>query len=199
MRRCPDLVLVGVMAMFAASCTTLKPQVVHGYHDSDAPIGHAANEPLFQFQGSWVGTLRGYDAPFFQDGKADHKTFCIFIGPHGKADVFSWKNGEWSNFGNRSFGAFFWGPQAMITSVASGHDDDGVWVEGLTFTLVRYDLHTATAYWLRTVNNLDMPKTDRWHTFAYGYTGRMRRIEAGDKPTCGAPRLDRDNALDATR
>jgi len=131
--------------------------------------------------------LEGYNAPYFIDSKGYPLKFCIFIGEGNEATVFEPdKKGGWKVFGDRPFNAFHWGPQAVIASLTSGGDKDGVWVEGSQFTFVRYDKETSIVYWLRTVNNIDQPKTAQYYYFAWGYSGRMRLISVNGKPACGA-------------
>lgn len=151
----------------------------------DTPLRHAPEDPRFQFSGTWTGTLHGYDAAHFIDSKGYPISFCIFIGTNSHAKVYKWDDGKWKDFGNRPYSAFHWGPQADVASLASGTDGDGTWVEGSRFTFVRYDADKATVYWLRTVNNLDIPTTAQYYYFAWGYSGRMHRVDAGGDTACG--------------
>lgn len=149
------------------------------------PLNHASDDPRFQFRGTWIGTLQGYDAPSFIDSKGYPLSFCVFIGSADNAKVYKWNEGMWKDFGNRPYSWTSWGSQAEVSSLASGTDDDGTWVEGSRFTFVRYDADTSIVYWLRTVNNLDIPTTAQYYFFAWGYSGRMHRVDAGGDTACG--------------
>lgn len=149
------------------------------------PLNHASDDPRFQFRGTWIGTLRGYDAPSFIDSKRYPLSFCVFIGSADNAKVYKWSKGKWKDFGNRPYSWTSWGSQAEVSALASGTDDDGTWVEGSRFTFVRYDADTSIVYWLRTVNNLDIPATAQYYYFAWGYSGRMHRVAAGGDTACG--------------
>ncbi|HET7222299.1 MAG TPA: hypothetical protein VFI81_03800 [Rhodanobacteraceae bacterium] len=153
---------------------------------SSAPVGHVPNEPMFQFQGTWQGKLDGYDAPNFIDSAKYPITFRIVIGQDNDARVFTLEKGVWDEI-KPGFFHVFWagGPQVIITSITSGGDKDGTWVEGSTFTLVRDDADTLIAYWLRTVNNLDTSKDAKYHYFAWGYSGPMHRLrDNGQRMSC---------------
>ncbi|HWG11022.1 MAG TPA: hypothetical protein VN693_05930 [Rhodanobacteraceae bacterium] len=177
------LAVIAICILAESGCTTTPFKDV----EPAAPLGHSLNEPLFNFQGTWKGTLDGFNAPFFIDSKGYPITFCIFMGAGKEATVFEPdKKGSWKIFGDLPFNAFHWGPQAVIASLASGGDKDGVWVEGSQFTMVRYDVNISIVYWLRTVNNIDLPKTAQYYYFAWGYSGRMQRVSTASKPACGA-------------
>jgi hypothetical protein len=144
-----------------------------------APYGHDVNDPMFQFAGTWEGSLHCYNGPHFIDGEGAALTFRIAIQKSLDASVFEFVKGEWQEFKRGAFWTTQLGSQMIVNSLTSGPDEDGTWVEGSTFTLVHRDANTVIAYWLRTVNNLDIPPTDISFQFAWGCSGEMRMVESG--------------------
>jgi hypothetical protein len=75
-----------------------------------------------------------------------------------------------------TFSIYNWGSQAVIYSLTSGQDKDGTWVEGSSFTLVHHSPSSIIAYWLRTVNNLNLPTDNPDFHFAWEFSGEMRKV-----------------------
>jgi hypothetical protein len=147
-----------------------------------APSGRSPDDPMFQFSGTWEGALDGHGGPHFVDGSGHSRSFRIIIDSHGNATVFQQLDSEWKEMKPPgSFRLTKWGSQAVVSSITSGRDDEGTWVENTSFTLVRHDQDTVVAYWLRTVNNLDLPTTHEDYHFAWGFSGKMSRV--GDAAT----------------
>ena len=132
---------------------------------------------MFQFVGSWEGTLNAFNGPNFIDATGLSGSFRIVIDANNSVAVFyRKKNGDSEEAKRGSFALSTWGSQAVVWAIDSGHDQDGTWVEGWTFCLVHLDGDTLVAYWLRNVNNLDIARTDSNYHFAYGYSGQMHRV-----------------------
>lgn len=166
--------LLVLTAALACGCaTTEQPSEA-----PSAPIGHSADEAMFQFVGTWEGTLDGYNGPHFIDGVGFPMKFRIVVTPT-EVSVFNLVKGEWHEMKPGAFHGNYFGPHAIISSSTSGQDDDGTWVESSTFTLAHTDTDTVIAYWQRTVNNLDIPPDQQYYQFAWGNSGVMRRARDG--------------------
>ena len=171
--------LIAVALIAVAGCAATTPSTLEASITDRprAPVGHAPDDPMFQFAGTWEGTLNGFNAPNFIDGAGFPMTFRLVIGTDDSVAVFHLKdNGDWDEMKHEFFQLIRWGSQAVVSSITSGHDDDGTWVEGSTFCLVHHDRDSLVAYWLRTVNNLDMPPTAEYYHFAWGNSGQMHRV-----------------------
>jgi hypothetical protein len=142
------------------------------------PTGRPPSDPMFQFVGLWEGSLAGFDGPDFFPGAGHEIVFRLFITPDA-VHVFTQSEGEWKESKPGFFSQSQWASQMIISSITSGHDDEGVWVESSIFTLVHVDSDTLQAYWVRAVNNLDLPLDHPDHHFAWGSSGHLKRINAG--------------------
>lgn len=173
MKRHALLIALPVIGLLSA-CASAPPV-------PSAPAGHSADDPMFQFVGTWEGTLDGYNAPNFLDSAGYPLTYRIVIEDNGSASVYTLVKGKWKEAKHGFFRVAHFGSQAIVSSITSARDEDGTWVEGSTFTLVHHDTNTVVAYWLRTVNNLDLlPTADGFH-FAWGYSGPMHRMQQSSK------------------
>jgi hypothetical protein len=170
------LVLMAVLTGCKTGPTVTDP-ALGAFAVAPAPGGRAADDPMFRFDGGWEGTLAGHGGPDLVDGAGMQRAFRIEVGA-GQARVFQQLRGQWSEMKPGTFAVSAWGSQAVVYSLTSGQDDDGTWVEGSSFTLVRTSPDAVVAYWLRTVNNLDLPPQHPDHHFAWEFSGEMRK--AGD-------------------
>ncbi len=134
---------------------------------------------MFQFIGSWQGTLGGYSAPHFEDGASSPLTVKIIIKPKRVAQVFTLASGKWEELKPNTFAVEHYGPHAIVVSTTSGKDSDGTWVETYVFTLASTSPGQLVAYALRTVNNLDMVPGHPHRQFAFGNSGVMHLIADG--------------------
>jgi hypothetical protein len=143
-----------------------------------AVLAHPAIDLRFQFQGTWEGTLDGYNAAHYTNSAGFPMRFRIVVG-RWHVSVYNFVKGEWHEMKHGAFRMRNSGPHALIYSTTSGGDGDGIWVESSTFTLAHTGPDEVVAYWQRAVNNLDSPPTDQWYQFAWGYSGTMHRVTAG--------------------
>jgi hypothetical protein len=134
---------------------------------------------MFQFAGTWEGTLKRYSAEGFIDGAGQSVALRVKIASNGDAQVYYLADGAWLEAKPGTFHAISWATQAIVTSADTGTDKDGTWVESWTFTLVRVDASTVQTYVLRAVNNLDMPLSNQHHHFAWGFSGVLRKVSDG--------------------
>ena len=136
---------------------------------------------MFQFDGTWQGRIEFFDAPRFEsaaDGEAMEVRFVIHL---PSMSVFtrpvSDKPAAWSEVKKGFFGGQVWGSQAVFSSVTSGKDNDGLWIESISFTLVHDSPMTLVVYYVRAVNNLDLPVAHRDAHFAWGGSGQLQRVD----------------------
>lgn len=57
----------------------------------------------------------------------------------------------------------------------SGHDEDGLWSEHQSLILSRKNAETLVAYWVRVVNNVELPREDPDATWSWCLTGDLHR------------------------
>ena len=170
--------LLFLFAGALAACATTEPP--------RAPYGYDVDDPMFQFAGTWEGALQCHSGPYFIDGDGAEFKFRIAIDRELVASVFSFIDGQWVEFKGGAFETKQWGSQMIVNSITSGRDEDGTWVEGSSFTLVYSDVNVVMAYWLRTVNNLDMQPSDIGFQFAWSCSGPMRMVESGGQQIAAA-------------
>ena len=151
-----------------------------------APDGRLASDPMFQFSGVWEGRIELFDAPRFADGTG-HAINVRFVVSSDGVRVFTSKvtelhkpNFDWQEVKSGFFSIEQWGSQAVITSTTSGRDEDSLWVESSTYTLVHDTPKTLVVYWVRAVNNLDVPADNPEHHFAWGGSGQFHKVDDED-------------------
>jgi len=172
------LILLATVLLLTSGCSSENVKPRSAAVEVATPEGHAPDEAMFRFDGAWEGKLDGYNAPHFIDGVGFPVIFRIVISGD-EASVFEFKDGKWVEMKSGLFHIEKGWAQAIVTSITSGHDEDGTWVEGSTFTLVHHNADTVLAYWLRTVNNLDMQPDQEYFQFAWGASGEMHRSKSG--------------------
>jgi hypothetical protein len=162
------------------ACVTACANLTAPLHSNrpHSVLAHPANDPRFEFRGTWEGELAGYNAGHYTDSAGFPMRFRIVVG-RWHVNVFNSVKGQWREMKHGAFRMRNSGPHALIYSSTSGSDEDGVWVESSTFTLARTGPDEVAAYWQRTVNNLDSPPTDQWYQFAWGYSGTLHRVTVG--------------------
>ena len=89
------------------------------------------------------------------------------------------KTAPWTELKTGHFGGQVWGSQAVFSSITSGSDRDGGWVESISFTLVHDSPLTLVGYYVRAVNNLDLPVANPDAHFAWGGSGQFQRVDDG--------------------
>ena len=174
-RKMRTLILIVVLALLS-SCARLSAPI-HS-NRSKAVLAHSSKDARFQFTGTWEGTLHGYDAPHYVDSAGFPMRFRFVIS-RWDVHVYNMVKGSWHEMKRGDFRMRNVGPHALIYSTTSGRDQDGVWVESSTFTLAHTSPQEIVVYWQRTVNNLDVPSTNQWYQFAWGYAGTVQRVPSG--------------------
>jgi uncharacterized lipoprotein NlpE involved in copper resistance len=147
--------------------------------DDPLVAGRAITDPMFQFDGTWEGAIDGFGGPNLVDGAGVTRQCRLVIGPGSMAKAYQQLDSGWSEVKPGSFWVIHWASQALVRSITAGHDNDGTWVEGWTFLLVHRDKDSVVAYWLRTVNNLDLPQTNDDFHFGWGFSGVLYRALDG--------------------
>lgn len=177
-QRFPCLLLLACLLALLAGCTGDK--VVKNL-PLQAPQGRSASDPMFQFVGTWQGRIDFFDAPRFEpDSKGQSMDVRFVIRPQN-AKVFarpvSNATAPWTEVKPGFFAGKTWGSQAVISSLTSGTDKDGLWVESVSFTLVHDSPMTLVVYYVRAVNNLDLPVANPDAHFAWGGSGQLQRVD----------------------
>lgn len=167
-----------VASVLLVGCTTTAVKNAPAANDfsaAEAPSGFAPGDPMFQFVGAWEGSLEGHSGPNLVAGAGVKRAFRIVIGAQ-QVHVFQRLDGQWSEMKPGTFIIYNWGSQAVIYSLTSGKDSDGTWVEGSSFILVHHSSTSVIAYWLRTVNNLNLPSDNPDFHFGWEFSGEMHKV-----------------------
>jgi hypothetical protein len=161
-----------LVALFVSGCAS---------HRFDVPMvaDRSVTDPMFQFEGTWQGAIEGFGGPNLVNGAGVTRECRLVIGSDGAAKAYQQLASGWSEVKPGSFWVTHWASQALVRSITSGHDKDGTWVEGWTFILVHHDKDSLVAYWMRTVNNLDLPQTNDDFHFGWAFSGVLHRVANG--------------------
>ncbi len=131
------------------------------------------SKPAEDFTGEWIADLKYAkadavlaNAPPFQ--------LKLVLAP-GSAHVFRKQDQAWTEIKPNSFKLQILEQSASITSLDSGWDFDGEWIEAWTLNLLRVGAAEARVSFLRTVNNPHVPSTISWRTFSTLSEGTARR------------------------
>ena len=121
--------------------------------------------------GKWEGALTVSHAPIRGGEWNWHVDNPIRLELSGdRATVAIGKNGTWQEI-RRSFSVASHDTNAVITSIASGNDNDGEWIETWTLCVTKLDATHLQAAWHRQVNNKMLPRSKRdavFDIFGYG-------------------------------
>ena len=130
-----------------------------------------------QLQGQWQGTLRRAKLPEAGQNFDWSSPARIRIDiTAANISVYVWNDEKWREIKPRTFGVTFFDTNAVITSITSGRDEDGTWVETWSFALSVIDSHRVHASFQRQVNNKDLKRDDpnaAWGEIAFGTFERM--------------------------
>lgn len=127
----------------------------------------AAQRP--DFTGDWSGKL-SWISPVRQDSLE----LRISVSATG-VKVYGRSGNDWSEVKPGRFEARQIDDSLMITTLDSGWDLDGKWVESWTLHLLRVGPREARASFLRTINNVYAPATSAIKTFVGTAEGTMTR------------------------
>ena len=129
--------------------------------------------PLFSFDGDWVGTLTWLkDLP---GTKSDTDLELKVTFASGGAYVHVKEDASWSEVKPGSFKVSQLDETAIVSALDSSWDLDGKWIESWTIHLLRISESEATVSIVRTVNNPHLPASFGWRTFTTVAEGRMHR------------------------
>ncbi len=167
--------LVVFLASILEGCAGTSPVRPQINASPAASLGRPASDPMFQFIGTWEGPIEGFDAPRFVDGAGHSPIFRFVITTTGVA-VFTFARGTWNEIKAGLFRIHSWGSQALVYSITSGRDAQGTWIESSSFILMHDTPTTLIAYWVRAVNNLDLPVDHPDHHWTRGGSGQLRRM-----------------------
>jgi hypothetical protein len=172
------LTALSVATALLAGCSTTSIKNVPAaaaFSAAKAPYGFMSSDPMFQFVGTWEGTLEGHSGPNLVAGAGSKIAFRIVIDPQ-QAHVFQQLDSRWSEMKPGTFSVYNWGSQAVVYSLTSGTDEDGTWVEGSSFTLMHNSPSSLIVYWLRTVNNLNLSADNPDFYFTWEFSGEMHKF-----------------------
>ena len=130
-----------------------------------------------EFRGQWQGTLRRAKLPeMTKDFEWSHSARVRIDISSTETRVYFWISEKWQEIKPRSFGITVFDTNAVITSITSGTDFDGVWVETWSFALSRIDSNRIHASSHRQVNNKNLHRDHpnaAWASIAFGVLERM--------------------------
>jgi len=155
------VVLTAIVATVAACTATTNA--------SKAAVPH-------DLRGDWRGTLVIANAPDSHDDLDwRNPTRFRFMISESSVRVFAWDNETWREIKPGTFGITTYETSAVITSITSGTDEDGVWVETWSFAVTVIDSDHVRTMFQRQVNNKDMKRDDpaaTWGQIAFGIMER---------------------------
>ena len=129
-------------------------------------------------KGGWEGTLpvrtvrsEGTD---ISAAREEVTLRLVFAGEQPK--VYSVASGTWMEVKPGSFSARCLGPSAVVHAIDSARDADGTWVESWVLAVTVRDPEDLLARWIRMVNNVDLPLTNRSSKFSSDAVGILRRV-----------------------
>jgi hypothetical protein len=121
------------------------------------------------FVGTWSGTLKSV-----KSGEEGGSELRVVIDESG-AHVFFRLNNSWAEAKPGKFSLTSKDGTAVISTLDTGWDFDGEWIETWEIHLLRLDTSEAFVNLTRTVNNPDMPPTMAWRTFTTVSEGIFKR------------------------
>lgn len=123
------------------------------------------------FDGVW--TLKLQSAKPSPVGTTDFDYRVEVTGATAKA--FLLKDGKWTEFKPGSFKTQQLDDTLVVTSLTSGWDLDGKWIESWVFQILRLSADTAAVTFTRTVNNPHLPSQFDYRTFTIEAEGNATR------------------------
>ncbi len=131
---------------------------------------HCDDSPT-NFNGTWNMALVTTKAPPAGTPKLNYR---ILI-ENDASKVFYEADGKWIESKPGKFRLIREGQTAVISSIDSGWDFDGQWIETWSFYLLRTGNKTAFASFVRTVNNPHLPPSLNWKAFSFFADGPASR------------------------
>jgi hypothetical protein len=132
-------------------------------------------------RGDWRGTLVIANAPDSHDDlEWRNPNRFRFVVSESSVRVYAWDNETWRETKPGTFDITTYETSAVITSITSGTDEDGVWVETWSFAVTVIDSDHLRAMFQRQVNNKDMKRDDPAATWGQIAFGILERAEDAD-------------------
>jgi hypothetical protein len=133
----------------------------------------AVAEPSALLDGTWQGSLTV--ASVVTPAPTKPETFDLRVEIKGEsARVWFKPEKDWVNV-PRAFRVARLRTNAVVTSIESGKDEDGIWVETWSIAVAQKSDDTALATYSRLVNNEDLPVSSEHKAFAFAATGELKR------------------------
>jgi hypothetical protein len=124
------------------------------------------------FSGEWIGAVKwSKSGPV---SAADASTDVRIVIRQGQPHVFM-KYRDWMEVKPGKWRLSQLDETMILSSLDSGSDFDGIWIEAWDFHLLRLNADEAAVSYMRTVNNRDMPASLSWRTFTTTAQGHIRR------------------------
>ena len=137
--------------------------------------GPATDGDCNGLRGTWEGALP-IDAR--SDDSVVHDEVILRLALTGdQPKVYLKERGTWMEVKPGAFAVRCLGPSAVVHAIDSGRDSDGTWVESWVLAVTVRDPKDLLARWIRMVNNVDLPLTNRSSKFGYQGAGILRRVE----------------------
>jgi hypothetical protein len=155
---------ITVRILLAAAVLASSGCVTESRSDGDV----TANSVL---DGQWGGVMITSPAPFRAgqwNWKSGSPIRLELSGNHAKLEIV--QGSGWRDFG-RPLTVVRQDTNAVVTSIASGTDDTGKWIETWTLSVTRLDATHLEIVWIRQVNNKFLQRNDpnaAWSVLGYG-------------------------------
>lgn len=129
------------------------------------------------YDGKWSGTAKClYDPKMWPDDECDVAFQFVIDGTHLQAtQTIRSKKGEATSMALPPMRFKRESTNAVAFAINSGEDEDGTWVETISFVLTLKDPDHLILHWTRVVNNLDVPLAKRGSKFSSVGMGEMAR------------------------
>jgi hypothetical protein len=152
-------------ARLAKACSLVLATLVI----SGSALGAA---PKITLQGTWEGSLTRGSVPTGDKSPTWEKNAQVrLVIAKGKVSVYTGRDGEWRESKPGKYQLKVLDTNAVIYSITTGKDKDGVWVETHSFVVTVIDSTHVHVMWQRQVRNKDMDVSNPdavWGVMSYG-------------------------------
>jgi hypothetical protein len=137
-----------------------------------------AASPHYLYQGTWEGALTHVATSLGEEGAKGIRELVLRVRFENDTISVAIKlEGEWTDVKPGTFQISQYDTNAVVTSITSGSDDDGTWIETWSFAITPIDDSHIDVLWQRQVKNKNMDATNPYAVFggvAYGELTRLR-------------------------
>ena len=137
--------------------------------------GPATDGNCAALKGAWEGTLAGNSQGTGTPARRDEVTLRLVFAAE-QPRVFLVEGGKWIEAKSGKFHARCLGPSAVVEAIDSDKDADGTWVETWVLAVTVRGSEELLARWIRMVNNVDVPLTNRSSKFSSEAVGTLRSV-----------------------